>query len=100
MNFSESELVECGIKLPHHLKLPLPPYDRLIEKINEILIERENYECATKGFITKDETAYLILQHFQTLICRLALVSEADTVHSWMDLVPDTVNAWFKYETA
>jgi len=95
MKYSESELVECGIKLAHHLELPTPPREKLIEKINEILIERENYECAKAGIITKEETASLMLQHFQTLICNLAKVSEADVVNSWMDLVPDTVTALF-----
>lgn len=96
MKYSEPELVVCGIKLARHLELPVPPREKLIEKINEILIERDNYECAKAGLITKDETAYLMLQHFQSLICNLAKVSEPDVVNSWMDLVPNTVNALFK----
>lgn len=70
-------------------KLSLPPVDdiELRIKINEILIERGNYEGAMKGIITKNELANLLLAHFQTFICNKAKVREPLILPEYSDLV-------------
>ena len=66
------KLVECGLLLAERLSLPSPADSEFRNKITEILYERDNYEAAVEGIITKGEMATLLMQHFQTLICRLA----------------------------
>ena len=100
MYFSEGELVKCGNKLAAQLNLPEPPESELRSKISEILVERNNYNGAIEGLITKDEIASLVLQHFQTLICSHANVSESKVNISWESVIPDTIEALFKYENA
>ena len=96
MKFSESELVECAEKLSNEFKLPIVPKNRVIEKINELLIERNNYECVQLGIITKDELALVVLQHFQSLICNHANIEETEFVGSWERVIPEIMNALFK----
>ena len=97
MDFSELELIQCGKKLASHLGLPKPSDKELSDKICEILIERENYSYAKEGLLTQEETASLLLQHFQTLICRVAGISEAELTIDWSGLVPEVKNALFKH---
>ena len=70
-------------------RLSLPPVDdsELRIKIDELLIERGNYECAMTGIITKNELANLILAHFQTFICNKAEVQEPSTLPEYSGLV-------------
>jgi len=42
-----------------------------------------------EGIITQEETASLILQRFQNLICRVSGVAEAELTEAWNKLIPD-----------
>ena len=95
MHFREEALIQIGNELAKALELSPPPDDLFQSKIQEILIERENYDGALKGIITKEETASLILQHFQTLICHSAGTNEATLTKGWSSLVPKTIQALF-----
>ncbi|MEP1857427.1 MAG: hypothetical protein ABJI60_06490 [Kangiellaceae bacterium] len=63
------ELLECGVSLAEELGMEVPPREMFNSKIDEVLFERENYECAKSGLITNDELVNLVIAHFQTLVC-------------------------------
>ncbi|WP_444904233.1 hypothetical protein ACJJIU_03750 [Microbulbifer sp. CnH-101-E] len=99
MNFDEEKLIQCGVKLAEMHDLPAPPHELFRRKIHELLIERENYEGALKGIITREEAALLVLQHFQTLICHSAGKNEVSLVEDWSSLVEPVTSALFVKST-
>ena len=97
MKFNEPKLIACGQKLAVTLGLVIPENIKFKQKINEILIEREIYLAAEQKIITEEETATLLLQHFQTLICKEAGVCESQlTFVEYNDLIQETKEALFK----
>lgn len=62
-------LLNCGEILAQELEMDAPSRDVLKSKIDEILFERKNYECAKSGYITNEELVNLIVAHLQTLVC-------------------------------
>jgi len=52
------------------LGVPKPKPNDVVDKLTEILINRESYICMEKGIITQDELAILVFQHFYSLVNR------------------------------
>ena len=96
MHYSEEALIECGRALARHLQVKIPQDKLFCEKIHEILVKRGSYESALQGLITQEETASLILQHFQTLVCHSAGVPETSLTKSWRALTEPTREALFQ----
>ncbi|BCV33643.1 hypothetical protein [Shewanella algae] len=95
MHFSEEALIKCGVEMADIFQLP-PPSDELFQrKLQEILVDRENYKGVLTGIITKEEAASLILQHFKTLICHSAGRDEASLTTDWSSLLQKTTQALF-----
>ena len=98
MYFSRNKLIKCGKYLANLHSLPVPADEIFIAKIDEILIKRESYNGALDGIITKEEMATLVLQHFQTLLCHNAGISESTLTKEWDELVALTIEALFVNE--
>ena len=81
------KLIDAGVMLAGRLSLPPPSREEYQKKIEEIFFERKNYEGALQGLITHREAVNLIIQHFQTLICRLAGAEEPSTAYDVEDIV-------------
>lgn len=58
------------------LSLAAPEGAEIRQKVLELLVERQYYRGAMQGLLTKREIASVLMQHFQTLICRSAGVPE------------------------
>ena len=79
-------LVSIGNRMAERLSLPPVKQSSLRRKIKELLIDRDNYEIAMKGIITKDELANLILAHLQQFLCNEAGVKEPSELPNYIDL--------------
>lgn len=80
-------LLQIGVVQASILELSPVNGSELRKKIEEILVEREAYVSLKQGLITKNEFANLILDHFQTLLCRHAGVDEPKIVPNYVGLV-------------
>jgi hypothetical protein len=78
------------------MELGSPDIEKIERKIDEILFERDNYECALKGLITKDELSLLLLAHFHTLICNSNNSKEPMEVSDFDNIQRKVKNALFK----
>lgn len=52
------------------LGVPKPKTNDVVDKLTEILVNRESYICMEKGIITEDELANLVFQHLYSLVNR------------------------------
>lgn len=52
------------------LGVPKPKSNDVVDKLTEILVNRESYICMEKGIITQDELANLVFQHLYSLVNR------------------------------
>ena len=79
ISYSEKGLIECCNLIAEDLAVAKPKSNDVVDKLTEILVNRENYVCMEKGIVTQDELVNLIFQHLYSLVSREAASSHSKT---------------------
>lgn len=70
ISYSETALIECCNLIAEDLDAPKPKSKDVVDKLTEILVNRENYVCMENGLTTLDELANVVFQHLYSLVNR------------------------------
>jgi hypothetical protein len=54
--------------------------------IDYVLYQRGNYKASLAGIITEEEMSFVLMQHMQTLICKVAGIGEPSAEYEYTDI--------------
>jgi hypothetical protein len=64
--------------------------------IDYVLYQRGNYKASLSGIITEEELSYVLMQHMQTLSCKLAGIEESSVEYEYGDIQQEMLGALYE----